>query len=328
MAGWLSSIEQLLNRDLLIAALAAVAAIAAIISAGMPLMSTDRLGARMKYVAKEREKLRARERARLNEGGGTAGSLRHAPTPYMQRVVDALNLRKLLETADTRDKLRMAGLRGQAALIAFLFARVAVPPIVFLLVAGYLFLFDAYAEQPVLLRLAIAVGAGYLGFYLPNLYVTNRITRRQQEIMRAFPDALDLLLICLESGMSIEQAFRKVGQEIGVQSVALAEELSLATAELSYLQDRRVAYENLGRRIGLQGVKAVTTALIQAERYGTPLGQAMRVMAQENRDMRMAEAEKKAAGLPPKLTVPMIAFFLPVLFIVILGPAVIQIMEL
>jgi tight adherence protein C len=137
-----------------------------------------------------------------------------------------------------------------------------------------------------------------------------------------------LLLICVESGMSIEAAFRKVSQEVGSQSVPLAEEFLLTTAELSYLQDRRQAYENLAKRTDLEGVKAVCVALQQTERYGTPLGQTLRVMAQENRDMRMSEAEKKAAALPPKLTVPMILFFLPVLFIVILGPAAIKVMAM
>jgi tight adherence protein C len=127
--------------------------------------------------------------------------------------------------------------------------------------------------------------------------------------------------------MSAEAAFRKVSEEIGGQSIALAEELTLATAELSYLQERRQAYENLATRTGLEGVKAVTTSLIQAERYGTPLGQSLRVMAQENRDQRMNAAEKKAAALPPKLTVPMILFFLPVLFGVIIGPAAIQVIH-
>jgi tight adherence protein C len=156
----------------------------------------------------------------------------------------------------------------------------------------------------------------------------NLTKRRQLSIRRAFPDALDLLLICVESGMSIEVAFRRVSQEIGSQSIPLAEEFTLTTAELSYLQDRRQAYDNLATRTNLDGVKAVCTALVQAERYGTPLGTALRVLAQENRDMRMADAEKKAAGLPPKLTVPMILFFLPVLFVVILGPAFIRVMEL
>ena len=163
---------------------------------------------------------------------------------------------------------------------------------------------------------------------LPLMFLKNRIARRQLSIKRAFPDTLDLLLICVESGMSIEAAFKKVSDEVGSQSVALAEELTLTTAELSYLPDRRQAYENLAKRTDLDGVKSVCMALQQAERYGTPLANMLRVMAQENRDMRMSEAEKKAAGLPPKLTVPMILFFLPVLFIVILGPAAIKVMAL
>jgi len=163
---------------------------------------------------------------------------------------------------------------------------------------------------------------------LPYLFLKNKIQHRQLSIRRAFPDALDLLLICVESGMSVETAFGKVSREIGTQSVALAEELTLTTAELAYLPDRRQAYENLAIRTDLEGVKSVCMALQQAERYGTPLAQTLRVMAQENRDMRMSEAEKKAAALPPKLTVPMIVFFLPVLFIVILGPAAIRVMQL
>jgi tight adherence protein C len=179
-----------------------------------------------------------------------------------------------------------------------------------------------------MLKIGICLGATYIGMQLPYLFLKNKIQRRQLSIRRAFPDALDLLLICVESGMSIEAAFRRVSQEIGTQSVALAEELTLTTAELSYLPDRRQAYENLAMRTDLDGVKSVCLALQQAERYGTPLAQTLRVMAQENRDMRMSEAEKKAAALPPKLTVPMIVFFLPVLFVVILGPAAIKVMSL
>ncbi len=162
--------------------------------------------------------------------------------------------------------------------------------------------------------------------HVPSLFLKNRIQHRQLSIRRAFPDALDLLLICVESGMSVEAGFKRVAAEIGTQSIPLAEELTLTTAELSYLQDRRQAYQNLAIRTNLEGVKSVCMALQQAERYGTPMATTLRVMSQENRDMRMAEAEKKAAGLPPKLTVPMIVFFLPVLFIVILGPAAIRVM--
>jgi tight adherence protein C len=173
----------------------------------------------------------------------------------------------------------------------------------------------------------MAVGAALLGYYLPDAFVSNQIQRRQQSIMRAFPDALDLLLICVESGMSIEAAFTRVASEIGQTSVELAEELGLTTAELSYLPERRQAFENLAKRCGHSGVKAVAAALNQAEKYGTPLGQALRVTAAENREMRMQEAERKAAALPAKLTVPMILFFLPCLFVVILGPAIMKVMH-
>jgi tight adherence protein C len=192
----------------------------------------------------------------------------------------------------------------------------------------YVFVIMTNLKYPPMVKLMMGLGAGFLGYYLPNIFLSNLIQKRQQSIKYAFPDALDMLLICVQAGMSVEAAFGKVSREIGAQSMELAEELSLTTAELSYLQDRRQAYENLGRRTGLPGIKAVATALIQAERYGTPVGQALRVMAKENRDMRMADAEKKAAALPPALTVPMIVFFLPVLFIVILGPAAIQVMKM
>jgi tight adherence protein C len=180
-------------------------------------------------------------------------------------------------------------------------------------------------DQPLPIKIGICLAATYVGMQVPNFFLKNKIQKRNQSINRAFPDALDLLLICVESGMSAEMAFRRVSQEIGTQSIALAEELMLLTAELSYLPDRRQAYENLARRIDLESVRSVCLALQQAERYGTPMATALRVLAQENRDMRMSEAEKKAAGLPPKLTVPMILFFLPVLFVVILGPAIIKI---
>jgi tight adherence protein C len=191
----------------------------------------------------------------------------------------------------------------------------------------YLFLV-LHVDQPPLLKVAAAIFAAYFGMHIPYLFLKNRIQNRQLQIRRAFPDALDLLLICVESGMSIEASFKRVSEEIGSQSIALAEELTLTTAELSYLQERRQAYENLAKRTDLDGVKSVCVALQQAERYGTPMAQTLRVMAQENRDMRMSEAEKKAAALPPKLTVPMILFFLPVLFVVILGPAAIRVMAI
>jgi tight adherence protein C len=169
------------------------------------------------------------------------------------------------------------------------------------------------------------VASALLGYYAPGLYIKNVANKRMSKIMPAFPDALDLLLICVESGMSIELAFGRVASEMASTSIELAEELSLTTAELSYLQSRQQAYENLARRNNHPGIRSVATALVQSERYGTPLGSTLRTMADENRQIRVLSAEKKAAALPAKLTVPMILFFLPVLFIVILTPAAIRI---
>jgi len=211
--------------------------------------------------------------------------------------------------------------------VTYLFFRMVTPLFTVAVATFYIFVV-LKLDQPLTLKIAMCLGTAYVGMQMPYLFLKNKISRRQLSIKRAFPDALDLLLICVESGMSVEAAFRRVGDEIGAQSIELAEELTLTTAELSYLQDRKVAYENLAKRTDLEGVKAVCMALQQAERYGTALGTTLRVMAQENRDMRMSEAEKKAAGLPPKLTVPMILFFLPCLFIVILGPAAIKVMAL
>jgi tight adherence protein C len=211
--------------------------------------------------------------------------------------------------------------------VTFLFFRMVAPIALLAATAFYIFLV-LDLKQPTVVKIGICIAAAYVGMHVPLMFLKNRIARRQLTMKRAFPDALDLLLICVESGMSIEAAFRKVSDQVGSQSVALAEELTLTTAELSYLPDRRQAYENLARRTDLESVKSVCIALQQAERYGTPLAQTLRVLAQESRDMRMSEAEKKAAGLPPKLTVPMILFFLPVLFIVILGPAAIKVMHL
>ena len=319
-----SLMRYLLDPQFVVMALAAVAAFATITSFVLPLLSGDRLASRMKYAAGERERLRVESMARLAEG---QVKLRTQPKTYMQRVVKQLNLRKALETDATRERLRMAGLRGQAPVVAFLFFRAVLPIATFGLTFFYLVFLNAYHLAP-LLNLCLSIIAAYVGFYLPNMFISNLIMRRQTSIKRVFPDSLDLLLICVQAGMSVESAMNKVANEIGTRSLELAEEFSLTTAELSFLPERRQAYENLGRRTGLAVVRAVGTSLIQAERYGTAISQALRVLALETREKRMAEAEKKAAALGPKLTVPMILFFLPVLFIVIMGPAVIQIMAI
>src|SRR6218665_243462 len=311
----------LFDRNFLVTAFVAILAFATIVTLGIPMLEGKGLDDRLKTVSRRREELRARHHAALN---AKRGSLRTEPVSYMKATLDKFKLANVLEGENSREKLAAAGYRGQAPLITFMFFPFVIPFIVFGVALFYLFLI-LHLDWSTLQKFLAAFGGAALGFYMPDIFVNNMIQRRQQSIMRAFPDALDLMLICVESGMSIEASFQRVSSEIGTQSAELAEELALTTAELSYLPDRRQAFDNLARRCGHQGVKAVATALNQAEKYGTPMGQALRVAANENREMRMQEAERKAASLPAKLTVPMIVFFLPCLFIVIMGPAIITI---
>jgi tight adherence protein C len=314
------------NTELLIALSAATSAFAATLLVAWPYLARDQLSARMAQVYSERERIRVRERSKLNSQPRQI-RLRQEPKKLFQDIVDKFNLAKEAESGELVRTLRMAGYRGQGPIVTFLAVRMLAPIGMFVLAAFYIFLI-LDLQRPLFIKLGLTVAAAWLGYYLPLLYLKNRITKRQLAIRRAWPDTLDLLLICVECGMGVESAFRKVSEEIGSQCPELAEEISLTTAELSYLQDRRKAYENLGERTGLDSVKSVVTSLIQSEKYGTPLSHSLRVLAQENRDMRMSEAEKKAASLPPKLTVPMIVFFLPVLFAVIMTPAIIQVTNL
>ena len=317
-------VQILSQPENLIAIAIILGVMATVVTVVLPMLSGDQLNSRMKSVALEREQIRARERARMAaEKSDRKKAIRREPGAVIKSLVERLNLRTALADEATTRSLVQAGYRGQNPLFVFLAARFILPIIFAAAAAVYMF-FIWENEYTNMQRLIGSVLAGGLGFYVPVLFVNNRRSARQLSIQRAWPDALDLSLICVESGMSIEGAFRRVAAEIGAQSVALAEELMLTTAELSYLQERRQAYENLTERTGLEGVKNVVLSLIQAERYGTPLSSALRVLSQENRDQRMAMAEKKAAALPPKLTVPMMVCFLPVLFCVILGPALIK----
>jgi tight adherence protein C len=316
--------DLLFDPSFLATAAAAIFAFATIVTLGLPYAERDGLGQRLKNVAQRREELRARHHAALN---AKRASLRVEPVgsvKFMKGMVERFDLAKLVESDGSREKLAQAGYRGPTPVMVFMFFRFVMPFIVFAVALLYLFLITHFAWSTIM-KVGVALAAALVGYYLPDIFVSNAIARRQQSIMRAFPDALDLLLICVESGMSIEPAFTRVAAEIGQTSPELAEELALTTAELSYLPERRIAFENLAQRCGHNGVKAVATALNQAEKYGTPLGQALRVAAQENREMRFSEAEKKAASLPAKLTVPMIVFFLPCLFVVIMGPAIMKV---
>ena len=321
----LNFIVSLLQIESMITILIGMAAFATVLTVAAPLMETDQLKARMKSVGQERDKLRSAQRVQLMGNETKLRDRKHAG--LSQQLVEALNLKRVFEAEASRDLLRQAGLRSERHLVTFLAARFAVPLVLAVIVFVYSSTLYADKVAPPMRLAATGIGA-ILGYYLPSIFVKNMVKRRQESIKKAWSDALDLLLICVESGMAIEPAMQRVAREIGSASVPLAEEMSLTVAELSYLQDRRKAYENLGKRTGLPTVRSVVTSLIQSERYGTPLGTALRVLAQENRDSRMSDAEKRAAALPPKLTVPMILFFLPVIFVIILGPSIIMVMKM
>lgn len=322
-------VDLLTSRDFLIAVLAAVSVGAVLFTFASQFTGRSKMKDRIRRVALEREKMRAEEMARLrgiNAGGGDGRStIRRAQSrDYMKNVVDRFSLQKAFADDKTVEQLAMAGYRGQGPLTTFLFLRFVTPFIVFVVALGYLSL-TIFADRPLYLNALYALFIGLVGAYLPVLLLRNRIMKRQASIKRSWPDCLDLMLLCVEAGMSVEHAFKRVAKEIGLQSAELAEELTLTNAELAFLEDRTRAYDNLARRTGLDIVRSVMTALIQADKQGTSVGQALRVMAEEGREARMMEAEKKAAALPPKLTVPMIVFFLPVLFAIIISPAMIKV---
>ncbi|ATC30943.1 type II secretion system F family protein [Caulobacter vibrioides] len=324
----MSLVETLTNPSNVLTAFIAVVVFATIITLASPVMRDNNLEGRLKSVANRREELRRRSRQSISTRttGTAGGSLRHQDEGLYKNVVDRLQLSRLLEDPKVVEKLAQAGFRGPKPVSTFYFFRFAMP---FAFAAGaafYLYLINDFGLLPIQ-KMCACVAFLAFGYYAPNVYITNVAQKRRESIVAAFPDALDLLLICVESGMSIEAAIQKVGAEVGASSMELAEELSLLTAELSYLPDRRLAYENLARRTNHPGIKSVATAMIQAERYGTPLGTALRVMAKENRELRLSAAEKKAAALPAQLTVPMILFFLPVLFVMILGPAIMKVQD-
>ena len=308
---------------LLAVLLAAIGAAATVVAAAMPWLQPDTLTRRIKAVSTERERIRARERERLL-AVESKSALRAKPSGLVKQLVESLNLSSWLSTESAKTQLAMAGHRGAGAEYAFLAFRLLAPIGFFLIAAVYIFLI-LHWNQPMIVKIGAAIAAAYVGIKAPELFLRNTIVKRQKQLERAYPNTLDLLLICVESGMSIEFAARKVSQEIGVESIAMAEEMALLAAEMSYLAERRMAFENLGARTGLESIRSLITVLSQSERYGTPLGASLRVLAQESRDQRMNAAEKKAAALPPTLTVPMILFFLPGLFAAILTPAAIQI---
>ena len=309
-----------LNLPSLIIVISFVAAFASVLAVALPFVMKNSFASRLKSVAAHREELRVKQQEQFQQ------RKRLVPTRQegvMRAVINLFKMDNLLQAKELRLQLQQAGWRHPSTPVRFIFARIAAP--IVLLVGGYLYVTIALPEKSTELHLGIAVVAAAFGYIFPSLWVKNAIQKRQAALRRAFPDTLDLMVICVEAGMSIEAAFQKVTEEMAESAPELAEEVGITAAELAFLGDRRLAFENMATRTGLRGFKSLSTTLVQAEKYGTPIAVGLRTISLENRDERMMAAEKKAASLPAKLTVPMIVFFLPVLFIVIIVPIVIKV---
>jgi len=310
-----------LTSDTLLVVLLSLLAFTVVVTIWFGLIERSPMESRARRVASRREELRTNlltEKSRSNRRAESVGAMR--------RVVQTLQLMQDQQADKLQDRLSQAGCRSRDATVVFLFFK-AVTPVVFG-VAGFtaFYVFNIGQFQPAI-NLLLVCGACLFGFLGPDLYISSETTKRQQKLSKALPDGLDLLVICAESGLSLDASLERVSGEIGGASPELAEELQLTSVELGFLPERRHALINLNRRTNLSAIRGVVNTLVQTEKYGTPLSQSLRVLANEFRDQRLLRAEEKAARLPATLTVPMIVFILPVLFIVLVGPAVISVMD-
>jgi tight adherence protein C len=244
----------------------------------------------------------------------------------MRRVVVLLKLLQSQQSSKLNARLAQAGLRARDAAIVFLFFKVATPVLLGAAAFFLVYLLEVGDLSPAM-RLCVVLAGAVLGFFAPELYISNLSSKRQLSLSKGLPDALDLLVICAESGLALDIALERVANEVGGANPELGEELQLTSVELGFLPERRQALINLTRRTNLAAIRGVVNTLLQTEKYGTPLSQSLRVLANEFRDQRLLRAEEKAARLPATLTVPMILFILPVLFIVLIGPAIISVMD-
>jgi tight adherence protein C len=300
--------------------LAGVAAFAMILAVYAAVTVRDPMAKRVKALNERREELKA--------GIVTASARKRQSlvrrTETTDKVKDTLASMKVLQQSQVeviQQKLAWAGYRNKELAVLVIGARL-VAPVVLGLLAFFVFylssMFPAWGSFKRLMALAAALGIGYKG---PELFLSNKAKKRTDAIRKGLPDALDLLVICAEAGLTVDAAFNRVARELGRAYPELGDEFALTAIELSFLTERKIAFNNLAYRVNLESVKGVVTTMIQTERYGTPLASALRVLSAEFRNERMMRAEEKAARLPAIMTVPLILFILPVLFIAILGPA-------
>jgi tight adherence protein C len=258
---------------------------------------------------------------------GRSQSVRSTSKGFMHRVVTGLKLVRTVRAQALMQKLSSAGWRSGDALTMYLFAKVSLPVIVPVLTLLWLSTSSFGEWVTGWKRMAVMVALGVFGYFLPDIWVQNAAQKRQKKIQLALPDALDLMVTCAEAGLSLEALMKRVASEMIRSGPELADELGLTCIEMEFLPDRRQALVNLADRTNLPSIRALVNALQQSSKFGTPLSQAMRVLASEFRDDRIVKAEEKAARLPVLLTVPMVLFILPPLIMVLVGPAALRVAD-
>jgi tight adherence protein C len=300
--------------------LAAVAAGAVLFAIYTALTVRDPMAKRVKALNERREQLKAgitastsKRRAKLVQ--------RSEASDRMRSLLTSLKVLQEEQVKAAQIKMLQAGIRRKEWAVAVIFGRLVLPIVIGGVMVFLVYATDMFADWSALKKYGLVAGSFLLSYKAPDLYLKNKIDKRSAAIRKGLPDALDLLVICAEAGLTVDAAFHRVARELGKAYPELGEEFSLTAIELGFLTDRRQAFENLATRVALDAVRGVVTTMIQTEKYGTPLASALRVLSAEFRNERMMRAEEKAARLPAIMTVPLILFILPVLFIVILGPA-------
>mgnify|MGYP003582584918 CR=1 FL=1 len=307
-----------LTAESLATIMAGIATMAVMVAIWAATTVRDPMRGRVKLLQERREQLKAgivapRKRASLIQ--------RNSTHEQMRAFLSKLSVLQDEQLKQAQQKLAQAGVRSKDAAVAVIFGRLILPIVIGGTVSLAIYGLGWLHDWSTMKRFAVAAGSLLLSYKAPDIYVKNLVTKRSAAIRKGLPDALDLLVICAEAGLTVDAAFNRVARELGRAYPELGDEFALTAIELGFLTDRRMAFENLAYRIDLEAIRGVVTTMIQTEKYGTPLASALRVLSAEFRNERMMRAEEKAARLPAIMTVPLILFILPVLFVVILGPA-------
>lgn len=310
-----------LSPENAIVGLAGGAAFLVVLAVWYGLLARDPMASRVKALAARRGDLKSDLTAPKRRHERRVKSL-----GFMRRVVERLKLMSSAQAAKIAERLARAGWRSKDAIVVFLFFKAALPLVFATAAVVVLYVLELY-DLPSMARLAAALGSVAVGAYAPDIYVRNAASKRRQKLRKGLPDALDLMVICAEAGLTLDASLSRVSRELGASAPELADELGLTAVELGFLPDRRQALSNLNLRTDLPGIRGMVNTLVQTEKYGTPLALSLRVLASEFRDERLLRAEEKAARLPATMTVPLVVFILPALFIVLIGPAILSALD-